>query len=139
MANLGFTHIALPVRDLETSLAFYEKYAGMQVVHRRTDQTKGSDVAWVSDRTRPFAIVLVKTAHAEHVPVPLAHLGVACASREEVERLCVQARTEGYLLYAPREVGPPVGYSALLVDPDGHTLELAYGQEVAFAVRAAAA
>lgn len=139
MADLGFTHIALPVRDLDTSLAFYAKYARMQVVHRRTNQAKSSDVAWISDRTRPFAIVLVKTAHVEHVPMPLAHLGVACASREEVERLCVQARSEGYLLYEPREVGPPVGYSALLIDPDGHTLELAFGQEVALAVTAAAA
>lgn len=137
MADLGFTHIALPVRDIETSLAFYAKYARMQVIHRRADQAKGSDVAWISDRTRPFAIVLVKTAEVEHLPLPLAHLGVACASREEVDHLCIQARTEGYLLYEPRDVGPPVGYAALLVDPDGHTLELAFGQEVALTVAAA--
>ena len=137
MADLGFTHIALPVQDIEASIAFYAKYAHMEVVHRRTDRTKGSDVAWMSARTRPFAIVLVATPNADHPPFPLAHLGVACASRDEVDRLCVQARSEGYLLYEPRDVSPPVGYCALLVDPDGHTLELAFGQEVALAVQAA--
>ena len=137
MVDLGFTHIALPVQNIEASIAFYAKYARMQVVHRRTDRSKGSDVAWISDRTRPFAIVLVATPDVGHSPFPLAHLGVACESRDEVDRLCIQARSEGYLLYEPRDVSPSVGYSALLVDPDGHTLELAFGQEVALAVQAA--
>jgi hypothetical protein len=30
--------------------------------------------------------------------------------------------------------GYPVGYWGLIVDPDGHNLELSYGQEVALAV-----
>lgn len=137
MADLGFTHIALPVQNIEASVAFYAKYARMQVVHRRTDRTRGSDVAWISDCIRPFAIVLVAAPAADHPPFPLAHLGVACASRDEVDRLCIQARSEGCLLYEPRDVSPSVGYSALLVDPDGHTLELAFGQEVALAVQAA--
>lgn len=137
MADLGFTHIALPVQKIEASIAFYAKYAHMQVVRRRTDPTRGSDVAWISDRTRPFAIVLVATPDVDHSPFPLAHLGVACASRDEVDRLCIQAQAEGYLLYEPREVSPTVGYAGLLVDPDGHTLELAFGQEVTLAVEAA--
>ena len=39
------------------------------------------------------------------------------------------------LLLAPGEdSGYPVGYWALISDPDGHTLEIAYGQEVALTV-----
>src|SRR4051794_4988460 len=44
----GVTHVALPVTDLDASLAFYEKYAAMQVVHRR-DDPGGNAVAWISD------------------------------------------------------------------------------------------
>jgi len=132
MADLGFTHIALPVRSLAASVAFYETYAAMQVVHSR------HDVAWVSDLTRPFAIVLIQTTEEVRPLLPMAHLGVAVASREEVDRLCRHARQNGCLLREPEQSGPPVGYWALLRDPDGHTLELSFGQELKLAVERAA-
>ena len=37
MSDLGRTHIALPVANIEASLAFYAKYARMRVVHPRKD------------------------------------------------------------------------------------------------------
>ena len=40
----------------------------------------------------------------------------------------------GCLLKPPEDSGPPVGYWALLRDPDGHTLEISYGQELKLAV-----
>jgi catechol 2,3-dioxygenase-like lactoylglutathione lyase family enzyme len=135
MFDLGLTHVALPVRNVDASIAFYEKYARMQVVHRRTDPALDADVAWLSDRTRPFVVVVIRSAEVACPLLPLAHLGVACASRAEVDELCAQAKVEGCLLLEPREAGPPVGYSALLADPDGHTLELSFGQEVAAAVQ----
>lgn len=133
MTDLGLTHIALPVKDMDRSIAFYAKYARMQVVHRRTD-SDGSDVVWISDKTRPFVIVLIKVAEVENVLLPFAHLGVACGSREEVDRLCDEARAEGLLNKEPKDSGYPVGYWAFISDPDGHTLEIAYGQEVALTV-----
>jgi len=35
MPDLGLTHVALTAHDLDASIAFYEKYARMAVVHRR--------------------------------------------------------------------------------------------------------
>jgi catechol 2,3-dioxygenase-like lactoylglutathione lyase family enzyme len=58
MVDLGLTHIALPVTDLEASTAFYSRYAGMEVVHRRRDPESGGEVVWISDRTRPFEAFL---------------------------------------------------------------------------------
>ena len=144
MSDVGFTHVALLVGDLDASLAFYRKYARMEVVHRRTDRS--SRVAWVSDGTRPFVIVLIEVP--TFVPRPVVriangllrlvvqfeHMGVGCASREEVDRLCAEARADGCLSRGPTDYGPPVGYWAFLTDPDGHTLELSYGQEVGLAV-----
>jgi len=57
VTDIGLTHVALPVRSLSASVAFYAKYAGMQTVHQR------AGVVWVSDRTRPFALVLIETAN----------------------------------------------------------------------------
>lgn len=131
MSDLGLTHVALPVRSLDASVAFYARYANMHPVHRRPR------VVWISDRTRPFAVVLIETAAEIKPLLPAAHLGVGVASREEVDRLCQLAREEGTLLRDPQDSGPPVGYWALLRDPDGHTLELAYGQELGIAVEGA--
>lgn len=126
MPDLGLTHIALPVIDLDASIAFYGRYAALQLVHRRPN------VAWLGDLTRAFAIVLIEAAAVPHPLLPIAHLGVGVQSRTEVDRLCALAEKEQCLLRAPEDSGPPVGYWALIRDPDGHTLEIAYGQEVAF-------
>jgi catechol 2,3-dioxygenase-like lactoylglutathione lyase family enzyme len=130
--DVGLTHVALPVHSLDAGIAFYAKYARMEVVHRR------ENVAWISDRTRPFVIVLIETEEEVAHPLrPVAHLGVGCGSRDEVDRLCEQAQADGCLIHGPRDYGPPVGYWAFLRDPDGHTLELSFGQEVALAVAVA--
>ena len=39
--DLGLTHIALPVTDLDRSIQFYAVYAQMQVIHRRIDAETG--------------------------------------------------------------------------------------------------
>ena len=133
MSDVGLTHIALPVTSMEESLTFYATYAHMQVVHRRTDPD-GTSVVWLSDRTRPFVIVLIQLPRVDSPLLPFAHLGVGCETREEVDRLCEQAQREGCLRLGPTDSGYPIGYWAFLSDPDGHTLEISHGQEVALAV-----
>lgn len=124
MNDIGLTHIALPVRSLDATIAFYARYAAMQVVHRRPG------VIWLSDKTRPFVMVFFEVEDAIIPLAQYAHLGVGVASRAEVDRLCDQAQAEGCLETAPSDAGAPVGYWAILRDPDGHRLELAFGQEV---------
>lgn len=128
--DLGLTHVALPVTDLDRSIDFYVVYAGAEVIHRRASEDSGHGVAWVSDRTRPFVIVLIEMEAVSHPLRPPAHLGVAVADRAEVDRLSELARTEGRLISEPVDSGPPVGYWAMVSDPDGHTLELTFGQHV---------
>jgi len=129
MADVGLTHVALPVRSLAASVAFYGKYAGLHTVHRRPG------VVWLSDRTRPFALVLIETSNEIKPLVPMAHLGVGLRSRGDVDRICRLARDERCLAREPEDSGPPVGYWALIRDPDGHTLEVAFGQEVGNAIQ----
>jgi catechol 2,3-dioxygenase-like lactoylglutathione lyase family enzyme len=130
----GLTHVALPVRDLGASLAFYEKYARLKVVHRRRAEAGGGEVAWISDGTRPFVVVLIEVPEVASPLLPIAHLGVGCPSRDEVDRLVGEARREGRSVVGPTDSPYPVGYWALIQDPDRHTLELSHGQEVGLAV-----
>jgi len=134
MSDIGLTHIALAVTSADASIEFYSKYAGMQIVHERIDSDSGRRVLWISDKTRPFVIVLIEDTSAEPILLPMAHLGVGCESRDEVDRLCAMAKAEGCLVKDPVDSGYPVGYWAFLRDPDGHSLELAFGQEVGLAV-----
>jgi lactoylglutathione lyase len=138
MPDQGLTHVALPVSNLDKSIAFYAKYAGMRVVHRRAQHEHPHRcVAWLSDLTRPFALVLMETT-VEYPLGPFAHLGVACESRQEVDRLAALAKAEGCFRDGPLGGdGEPAGYLVTLADPDGHTLELSFGQDVGEAIRQA--
>jgi catechol 2,3-dioxygenase-like lactoylglutathione lyase family enzyme len=129
--DVGATHIALTVADLDASIAFYARYAEMKVVHERKDATR---VAWISDLSRPFVLVLIQVPRVEFRLAGFNHIGVGCASRDEVDRLAAQARDEGCLALGPIDSGYPVGYWAFLRDPDGHQLEISYGQEVGMTV-----
>jgi catechol 2,3-dioxygenase-like lactoylglutathione lyase family enzyme len=135
--DLGLTHIALPVADVDKSIEFYATYARMQAIHRRIDAETGVAVVWLSDRIRQFAIVLIQTGSVQTILSPIAHLGVSCKSREDVDILCERAKQEGVLIQPPQDAGYPIGYWAFLRDPDGHTLELSYGQEIGSTVEQA--
>lgn len=130
--DVGFTHVAFVVRDLDKSIDFYHRYAGMDVVHKREpDLPEARKVAWLSDRTRPFALVLVQADVVTDTPLGnFGHLGVACASIEEIDQKVDMARSEGVLRKEPVQAGDPVGYFVFFADPDGNTLELSYGQRV---------
>lgn len=130
----GLTHVALPVASVDVSVDFYRRYADMDVVHRRRDAESGTEVVWISDRTRPFVIVLIEQAPVEGGLRGYAHLGVGCDSREQVDERCARAQSEGRAVFGPLDSGYPVGYWAIIPDPDGHNLELSHGQEVALTV-----
>ena len=127
----SITHVAIHARDLERSIAFYRRYAGLVEVHRRTD---GSiDVVWLGEKghERRFVIVLLAMDHADAVtPPPMAHLGYAVESRAEVDRLAELGRQEGVLAQGPLDAGPIVGYFCILTDPDGNSVEFSHGQSL---------
>jgi catechol 2,3-dioxygenase-like lactoylglutathione lyase family enzyme len=130
--DIGFSHIALQVRDIERSIDFYQRYAGMQVIHERAPGiAKAQKVAWLSDLTRPFALVLVQSQTTVDTPLgPFGHIGVACDSKEEIDARVAQAECEGVLRRPAQQSAAPVGYWAFFADPDGNTLELSYGQQI---------
>ena len=123
------THIAIHSRDVERSVAFYRRYAGLVEVHRRTDG--GVTVVWLGEngRERTFVIVLLGMPHADPVaPQPIAHIGYAVETRTDVDRLATLARSEGTLIQDAQDAGPIVGYFCIVGDPDGNWVEFSCGQ-----------
>lgn len=132
--DVGLTHIALTSKNIDASVRFYGEYANMKVVHERGIEPESTHVVWLSDQTRPFVIVLIESNQPAPALGPFAHLGVGCESREALDKLCDRARKANILVREPVDSGYPAGYWAFIKDPDGHNLELSYGQEVGLTV-----
>ena len=138
------THIALPVRDLEATLAFYEKYTKLVNIHERQDPDTGLRTAWlankrdITEQGARFVIVLI------HGKLPtkitgdikeqygflksISHLGISVESRAEVDRLAEMAREDGCLLLGPMYRNEVVGYICVVTDPDGNNIEFSVEQ-----------
>jgi len=125
------THVAIRTPDLTASIEFYQRFAGLHVVHEREDQ--GIRVAWLSHvREDPeFVIVVLELPHAEaREPAACDHLGFDVTSRAEVDRIAALAREAGCLKYGPADAGRIVGYFCMLRDPSGNTCEFSHGQPI---------
>jgi catechol 2,3-dioxygenase-like lactoylglutathione lyase family enzyme len=123
--------VALRVRDVDASIAFYRRYAGLHVVHDRVDE--GTRVTWLAEvpEDPSFVFVLMSLpAKPSPPPRPVDHLGFAVASRDEVDRLGRLAVEDGNLVLSPRELGPIVGYICEVADPDGNVCEFSFGQSI---------
>ena len=131
------THLALWVSDLDASIEFYRKFAGMSVQTQRREET-GTRVAWISDAAQRLILVLIGPYR---MPLrrrflialmrrsrPPAHIGVECSSRDEIRQLCDMARAEGILRVPATERGGSTGFIGIIADPDGNDLELSFGQ-----------
>ena len=128
----GLTHCAIECRELEPTIDFYQRFGGFEVVHRRPG------IAWISDRTRPFAVVLVERDEVRPLG-PFAHLGSACRDHADFDRRIDAARAAGVLREGPHSGDGPAGTWAFLDDPDGNTFELSVGQAVEMAIEMASA
>ena len=125
------THLALPCNDLDATIKWYEKYTPLRKTHHRQD-SEGA-VAWLSPQESGIVLVFIqKKETSEPIPVlsPLAHLGIAVDSTEEVDQIATRGENEGCLAWEPRQESDPVGYICALSDPDGNLVEFSYGQEI---------
>lgn len=123
------THIALHVQDLEATIAFYEDFCGMKIIHQREAGLK--KIVWMAEpeRERDFIFVIMN----QGTDLRLAeddyrHFGFAVDSRDAVDEVARKAEIKGCLVWPPREEPYPVGYYCGLKDPNGNYVEFSYGQ-----------
>ncbi len=139
------THIALPVRDLDATLAFYEKYTTLIKIHERRDSATDVRSVWLANErdittegSARFVIVLICGALPTDITgdikeeygflTSIAHLGISLNSRDEVDQVAAKAKDDGCLLLGPMYNDEVVGYICVITDPDGNNLEFSVEQ-----------
>ena len=140
------THIALPVSNLDATLAFYAKYTTMEKIHERFDPETQMRSAWIAnseDKTATsarFVIVIMEGKLPTQITGDIkeeywflrsiAHLGISLNSREDVDRIAAMAKEDGILVLGPIYRNPVVGYICLVRDPDGNNVEFSVEQDL---------
>lgn len=143
-----WTHVAIPVSDLDRSIAFYTELTPLVVVARNQDENGRG--AWLSNDKQvedPFVLVL-----AEFLPevarrfgqdpgrphatlAPFAHIGIEMPTRADVDAIADKAREMGVLEWEPRDMAEHIGYICAVKDPDGNVIEFSHNQKVFSTVR----
>lgn len=124
------THLGLPVSDLDESVKFYEKWASMKV-QDRLDDPLGIKGARLAQKSGGFVLSLVAMPMSLPMPMPgFMHIGFNCTSKAQVDKIAADAKKAGILVSGPVDSGSELGYQAYIADPDGNSLEFAFGQKV---------
>lgn len=125
--TIRWTHITIPVNDIDGSIEFFSRVCGLSNVRDR--RLEGGTTVWLGpqpDAGEEPTFVLV--IHRGDVREPLDHFGFQCDSRDEVTAIADRARENGTLARGPTDHGGSVGYVAIVREPSGHLVEFTYGQ-----------
>ncbi len=136
--------MALCVKDIDSSIAWYEKYTHLKLF--KTLQDSSGFGAWMVDPEQPdppFMLVLAQFldgedpfAPAKHNALgPFGHFGIEMTTQEAVDAIAEIAENNDCLSYGPIKMPDPIGYVCFLTDPDGNTVEFSYNQGIYEAVR----
>ena len=139
------THLALPVRSLDDTLAFYDKYTSLVKIQARFDEETGMRTAWLANErdittegAARFVIVLMEGALPKQITgdikeeygflTSIAHIGISLDTRDQVDETAKVAAEDGCLVLGPMYRNPEVGYICLIKDPDGNNVEFSVEQ-----------
>jgi lactoylglutathione lyase len=139
LSEARWTHVAVPVSDLDRSIEFYTSLTPLVVVARHADE-RGRG-AWLSNDKQveaPFVLVLseMDAGHAIRTLGPFAHLGIELPDRADVDAMAERARALGVLEWEPAQLAPHIGYVCAARDPDGNVIEFSWNQQVYSTIQA---
>jgi lactoylglutathione lyase len=143
-----WTHVAVPISDLDRSIEFYTSLTPLVVVARHEDENGRG--AWLSNDKQvetPFVLVLsqliptvaqqfdIEPGKPVRTLGPFAHIGIELPRKEDVDAMAARAREMGVLAWEPRQMPEHIGYICAARDPDGNVIEFSWNQKVYAKVR----
>ncbi len=140
-----WTHIALRVKDIDATIAFYQRYTNLELLDRREDeQGYGAWLGHSDQKEFPFILVLAQFFEGSDpfAGAPLAkmapfnHIGIELPTKEDVDAIAARAAEDGCLGMPAKMMPDPIGYICMLEDPDGNLVEFSFDQAVYETVRA---
>ncbi len=137
-ATPRWTHIALRVTDMDSTLSWYTKFTPMELLDEREDQTGRGAWLGMPEPDNPFILVLAQFSPEldpfKGIPkatlAPFAHLGIEMPTQHDVDAIAEQGSEAGCLAMPPTMMPPPIGYICMLRDPDGNMVEFSWDQGV---------
>ena len=139
-----WTHIALPVRSLDDTMAFYDKYTTLENIHERQDPETNLRSVWLANRgdkteqAARFVLVLIEGSLPKQITgdieeeygflTSISHIGISLSTRDEVDQIAAMADEEGTLVLGPMYRNDVVGYICMIRDPDGNNIEFSVEQ-----------
>ncbi len=119
MPITGLNHVALQVKDVQTTVAFYTQVVGLTVMPRPDFGFPG---AWLRIGREPYELHLIQSPNGGHVNAGSRgnHFAIQVTGLDEYP-----ARLAGKTPWTKGPVVRPDGARQLFFeDPDGHTVEL---------------
>ena len=125
----GLRHLALRVRDVEVSQAFYERLFDMKVVWH-----PDPDNVYLSTGVDNLALHQVPKEDFEKFSAspnhPLDHLGFLMDSPESVNALFQEVTAQGVTIVHPPKQHRDGSFSFYLADPDSNTIQVLFEPSV---------
>ena len=133
LTEARWTHVAIPVSDLDHSIEFYTALTPLVVVARNEDDSGRG--AWLSNDKQvdsPFVLVLSEMDPGQPIRTlgPFAHLGIELPNKADVDAIAQRARAMGVLEWEPQQLAEYIGYVCAARDPDGNVVEFSWNQKV---------
>ena len=118
----GMRHIALKVRDVKRSKAFYQEVLGMDVVWEPDSQNVYLSSGPDNIALHEVAFDTTNAARSEQ----LDHFGFLVESIERLRELETEFRNHGIKIVAPFKVHRDGSASFYMTDPDGIVIQMLY-------------
>jgi lactoylglutathione lyase len=143
-----WTHVAIPVSDLDKAIEFYTSLTPLVVVARNEDENGRG--AWLSNEEQvedPFVLVIAEflpdaarrfgrePGQPQATLAPFAHIGIELPTKDDVDQVAERARAMGVLVWEPQWMAPHIGYICSARDPDGNVIEFSFDQKVFSTIR----
>ena len=134
-----WTHIALRVKNIDDTIAWYSEFTPLELIDRRTDELgHGAWLGMPGPTDNPFILVVAEffdgsdpfAGTPQATLAPFAHLGMELPAKEDVDAKAAKAADHGCLVMPPTVMPPPIGYITMLKDPDGNMVECSWNQGV---------